>query len=255
MLSAGIPESIPLMQNTDGLETMIPVHMKDKYLEICAEWERITGLQLEHDQYKKLVIADVNNYIALFNEKECSKDDFDKLKKENPHYVFTERGGKYYYNASKCKGRFEFSDLALHKNKSFLIIPKGIYNYFIHNMLPEETVSKSKNIFEYCGGVKAKGDWMFKEVCYVKGVRYERDLQKIVRYYVSTTGCKIHKINKIDGREIQVQAGKWLLTEMNMFERKDWSNRDVDTQYYADSMYKEINNITGYKPVQQLSLF
>jgi hypothetical protein len=255
MLSLGIPESIPLMQNTDGLEMMIPVHMKDRYLEICAEWEKLTSLQLEHDSYKKMIIADVNNYIAVFNDKECSKSDYEKIREENPHYIFTERNGKYFYNASKCKGRFEFHDLALHKNKSFLVIPKGIYNYFVHHMLPEETVSKNKNIFDYCGGAKAKGDWTFREVCYYRGDKFERDLQKITRYYVSTTGCKIHKINKTDGREIQVQAGKWLLTEMSYYHRAQWSDYKVDTQYYIESMYKEINNITGYKPVQQLSLF
>ncbi len=27
---------------------------------------------------------------------------------------------------SKCKGRFEFANLAMHKNKSFLVIPKWI---------------------------------------------------------------------------------------------------------------------------------
>lgn len=255
MLSEGIPGSIPLMQNTDGLEMMIPAHMKSKYLEICAEWERITSLQLEHDEYKKMVIADVNNYIALFNSKECSKVDYDKIRQENPHYVFTEKDGRYFYNATKCKGRFEFSNLALHKNKSFLIIPKGIYNYFIHNMLPEETVAQNKNIFDYCAGVKAKGDWMFREACYVQGEKYERDLQKIVRYYVSNKGCKINKINKVDGREIQVQAGKWMLTEFNYYQKLPWLEYDVNTSYYTDGMYKEINNITGYKPVQQLNLF
>lgn len=255
MLSEGIPGSIPLMQNTDGLEMMIPAHMKTKYLEICAEWEKITALQLEHDEYKKMVIADVNNYIAMLNSKECSKLDYEKIRQENPHYAFTEKDGRYFYNATKCKGRFEFSNLALHKNKSFLVVPKGIYNYFIHNMLPEETVAQNKNIFDYCAGAKAKGDWMFKEVCYVQGDKYERNLQKIVRYYVSNKGCKIHKMNKVDGREIQVQAGKWLLTEFNYYQKLPWINYDINTSYYTDAMYKEINNITGYSPVQQLNLF
>jgi hypothetical protein len=39
MLTEGIPGAIPLMQNTDGLETLIPRKYIDKYYEICAEWE------------------------------------------------------------------------------------------------------------------------------------------------------------------------------------------------------------------------
>jgi hypothetical protein len=113
-------------------------------------------------------------------------------------------------------------------------------------MLPEETVAQNKNIFDYCAGAKAKGDWMFREVCYVQGETYERDLQKIVRYYVSNKGCKINKINKVDGREIQVQAGKWLLTEFNYYYKLPWIDYDVNTSYYTEAMYKEINNITGY---------
>lgn len=66
MLSEGIPGSIPLMQNTDGVEMMIPEQYKQKYMEICSEWEKITQLNLEHDEYKKMVIKDVNNYIGIY---------------------------------------------------------------------------------------------------------------------------------------------------------------------------------------------
>ncbi len=66
--------SIPIMQNTDGLEMMIPAHYKDKYLEICAEWEKLTKLSLEHDQYNKLILADVNNFIKFNLMNEASKN-------------------------------------------------------------------------------------------------------------------------------------------------------------------------------------
>jgi hypothetical protein len=66
MISEGIPESVPLMQNTDGVEFMIPEKDQEKYLEICKEWEKLTQLSLEHDQYQKMVIKDVNNYLAVY---------------------------------------------------------------------------------------------------------------------------------------------------------------------------------------------
>jgi hypothetical protein len=255
MLSTGIPGSIPLMQNTDGLEMMIPETYKEKYLEICAEWEKITQLQLEHDQYDKMIIGDVNNYIAVLSEKELDKSKWDELKSEKPHYVFKERNGKYYYQATKCKGRFEFTDLALHKNKSFLVIPKGIYNYFVHDIVPEQYIKTNKNIFDFCGGAKIKGDWYFMETCFRNNQRYDNMLQHIVRYYVSNRGCKIIKYNKTDKREIQLEAGKWMQTVFNVYEEKPWADFNINEDYYLQNMYKEIEHITKAKQKSQLSLF
>lgn len=60
MICEEIPDVIPLMQNTDGLETMIPRKYYDQYMAICKRWEDITNLQLEHDTYSKLMLGDVN---------------------------------------------------------------------------------------------------------------------------------------------------------------------------------------------------
>lgn len=255
MICTEIPGCIPLMQNTDGLETMIPAHYKDKYFEICKEWETITNLQLEHDEYKKIILADVNNYIAVHKTKECSEEEFKKLSKECSHYVLNSSNGRYFYNSTKCKGRFEFLDLALHKNKSFLVIPQAVYYYFVHDVLPEHYVNKNRNIMDYCGGIKAKGDWIFIETCNVRGLKLERELQKIVRYYVSNNGCKIIKKNTTDGREIQTEAGKWLQTEYNLHVDKPWEEYNINTAYYLENIYKEIDNINNPKPSIQLSLF
>lgn len=225
MLAEGIPGSVPLMQNTDGLEMMIPEEHKQKYMDICAEWEQITNLQLEHDEYSKLILADVNNYIAV------------------------NTAGK-----TKCKGRFEFDNLALHKNKSHLIVPKAVFNYFVHDVPPERTLMENKNILDYCAGVKIKGDWEFHETCIVNQAIETSVLQKTIRYYIANKGCKILKINKVDGREIQLEAGKWMQQDLSKFENKSWEEYDVNEEYYLDKIYKEIHNICP-PAKQQLSLF
>ena len=234
MISLGIPESVPVMQNTDGLETMIPAHAKDKYLEICAKWEALTNLQLEHDQYEKIILADVNNYIAQYKEKEVSYDAWASLKNEKPHYLFSLKKGKYYYAATKCKGRFEFTDLPLHKNKSALIVSKAIYHYYIHNQAPEVFLQNNRNIFDYCIGVKKKGDWTYVQTCFKNGERSDTELQGIIRYYVSNAGCKILKVNVTDGREIQTESGKWLQTVFNVYQDKPWKEYDINDDYYLD---------------------
>ena len=224
MLAEGIPGSIPIMQNTDGLEMMIPSNAKDKYLEICAEWEKITSLQLEHDEYKKIILADVNNYIAI------------------------NTAGK-----AKCKGRFDFENLALHKNKSFLIIPKAIYNYFVNDIPPEKYLADNRNIYDYCGGVKIKGDWAFQMTTVNHGNVIVENLQPTLRYYISEKGGKIVKKNKYDNRTIQLESGKWMQELFINYVDKPWIEYNIDERYYLEAIRKEIENII--KPIKQLSLF
>ena len=225
MIMTRIPDAVALMQNTDGVETIIPREHIDAYMEVCKEWEQITGLNLEHDQYSKLVLADVNNYIAV------------------------DTNGK-----AKCKGRFEFEGLALHKNKSKLIIPKALYAYFVDGTLPEHTIKHNRNILDYCIGAKSKGSWRQHAVYVKDGIAKQDELQKINRYYISNKGCKIVKINKNDKREIQLESGQWVQTVMNKLEHKQWSDYDINEKYYLNAIEKEINNIIGVKS-DQLLLF
>jgi len=224
MLTEGIPNAIPLMQNTDGLETLIPREYVDKYMEICAEWEKITNLQLEHDKYSKIVLGDVNNYIAV-----------------------TEDG------KSKCKGRFEYDNLALHKNKSFLIIPKALHAYFVDGIEPEDFLAQNQNIFDYCGGVKIKGDWEFYEHAIIDGEFQKNKLQHTIRYFISKSGCKVIKTNLFDGREIQIESGQWMQTIYIDHEEKKFDDYNINLTYYLDKIKKEIAGLEPNKG--QLKLF
>lgn len=234
MIGQEIPECIPLMQNTDGLETMIPTHAVGKYMDICSRWEQLTKLSLEHDQYKKMIIRDVNNYIAINKE--------DKV---------------------KCKGAFEWEDLdkkkvaTFHKNKSFLIIPKAIYAYFVNGIDPETFLSQNKQITDYCAGIKSKGAWYFEEQSVNGGQLSVKRLQKIVRYFISNNGSKLVKRNP-DGRLIQVEAGQWLQTVVNKINKSDTTDGyDINLQYYLDEIYKQLDQIEKVKSrsFTQLSLF
>ena len=233
MLTLAIPEGIPLMQNTDGLEMMIPENRVQDYLDVCKEWEKFTQLSLEHDEYSKMVIRDVNNYMAIY------------------------KNGKV-----KCKGAFEWEDLdkkkvaVLHKNKSFLVIPKAIYAYFVFGIKPEDYLASNNNIFDYCGAVKAKAGWYFEAVHLNQGLLQTKKLQKIVRYYVSNTGCKIVK-KHTDGREIQVEAGEWLQNIVNELNpATPFESYDINKKYYLDEIYKEIEGIQKVNlKATQLTLF
>ena len=224
MICEEIPNALPLMQNTDGLETMIPRQYVDKYMEICERWEKITNLELEHDKYSKIILGDVNNYIAI-----------------------TEDG------KSKCKGRFEFANLAMHKNKSFLVIPEAIHAYFVDGIKPEDYIKSVTNIFNFCGGVKIKGDWSFYQHKIVDGEYLVEKLQHTIRYFISNTGTKVIKKNNTDSREIQIEAGKWMQTLMIDYIEKPFTEYDINYDYYLDKINKEIRDLEPI--VTQLSLF
>jgi len=253
MITERIPGAVPLMQNTDGLETMIPREYVDEYMKICAEWEQITNLQLEHNTYQKVILGDVNNYIAVEEYKEIHPDLVEKMKKSLPYDLFKEEDGKHYHAGTKCKGRFEFHNLALHKNKSSLIIPKTLFQYFVHGIEPWISITSNPNIFDFCGGVKIKGDWEFIQHRVVNGEYQTNKLQHTVRYYMSKEGCKIIKTHKSDGREIQIEAGKWLQTLYIDHEEKPIEEYNINYDYYLDKVNKEIENFCPR--VNQLSLF
>jgi hypothetical protein len=229
--------------------------------------------------------------------------------------------GEFTSGKTKCKGRFEFEAhdkyevASLHKNKSHLIVPKAIFNYFVKGIQPRDFLVHNRNIFDYCGGVRAKGNWKFEAVSVIKNpdeifytydeiqkkehikskgwLEYEgnswikqewidknepydrlatslenafistlqneyvlnRDeLQKTIRYYISKTGSKIIKVNKSDGREIQVEAGKPLCTVFNTYKELPWEHYGVDDKYYLEQIYKEIKTLEP-PTKNQLQLF
>lgn len=232
MLATRIPGAQPLMQNTDGLEFMIDEEYEEQFYAICKEWEELTSLQLETVEYQKMIIGDVNNYIAVYTN------------------------GK-----TKCKGRFEFQELPLHKNKSMLIVPKAWYAYFVDGIDPVEFLQANRNIHDYLIGAKLRGDWFFEERGVVDGAYVQNKLQKLVRYYVSNKGVKLIKCNP-DGREIQLESGSSLQTIFNRFEEKTWEEYNVDEKFYLDKIYNEIRKIESTSEVlpvhlqnNQLTLF
>ena len=51
----------------------------------------------------------------------------------------------------------------------------------------------------------------------------------------------IIKVNKKDGREIQLEAGKWLQTVYNdMKVEPKWENYNIDKAYYLQAMQDQL---------------
>ena len=234
-----IPDSQVLQNNTDGTSIKLKRKDLDLYYNICKKWENITKLNLEYAEYSAMFIGDVNNYIGVYTN------------------------GKY-----KLKGRFEFENLPLYKNKSFLVVRKAVFNFFVNDIPPEQYLDTNKNIFDYCAGIKATGSWTYIEVDNfgssmiregkktVKNYTYTdmKPLSKIIRYYISNDGKKILKYNKTDHRKSEIDAGHWKQTVFNQYIDKPWEEYNINKEFYLDKIYKEIANIVP-KETNQLNLF
>lgn len=231
-------ENLQLIQiNTDGLTCKLPKSKEEEYYAICKEWETITNLTLEYAYYSKMAIFDVNNYLAVYTN------------------------GK-----TKCKGRMEFQNIPLHKNKSHSIIPLAVYEYFVNNKPVEETIKNHQNIFDFCAGVKArqsdiKGKSWYELHSIVDNSIHKQKLSKTVRYFISKKGQWLFKCYE-DGTQAHVEAPlklkrtnkDWKVTYFNKSWKTDsMQEYDIDYLYYIYHAKEWITQIEGDK--QQLTLF
>lgn len=208
-----IPDSQLIQINTDGLTILIKSKYQDLYYQFCKEWENITRLTLEYAYYDRMMIRDVNNYIAVYTN------------------------GK-----TKCKGAFEFENLPLHKNKSELIVRKAIFNWFTQGIPVEETINNANNILDFCVGARVKRDAKF---LYLDKNGQEYNLPRTIRYFISTSGVIIKKRFN-DGRiqflNVNPQRGKaWYQTLLNKYESTDIKQYNVNFAYYIKMAKEEIN--------------
>lgn len=254
-LCENIPCARPIMVNTDGIEIIIPKEYEQKYYDICKEWEALTQLELEFEDYHKLIIPDVNNYLGIFADKKISKEEYDKLNREYPKPILTQKEGEYFMKPVKTKGRFEI-DKPLHKNKSYRIKRIAFYNFFAHNMSVEESLKENKNIFDFSAGSRVVGSWKFKQSCVQAGDAINEDCQKTLRYYMANKGCKIIKTQKqISGKYKVIKLGANNHYEniiIKIDKNKPFIDYDIDYAFYRKLINKEINNISPQQEQQTL---
>ena len=221
----------------DGFEVKIPRQYENQYYDICKQWETLTKLELEFVDYQKMIISDVNNYISIDTK------------------------GK-----TKVKGKYEFKDIPLHKNKSHSIIPLAVYEYWVNNIPVEQTIRNHKNIFDFCAGVRAKksekGGQSRYELHYVKDGDIHIDkLSKTVRYFISNKGktlFKKYESGDSEHVEAPLRKGKmfreWKVTYFNKAYYPDsFQDYDINYDYYIIKAKDWINDIQ--KDITQLNLF
>jgi hypothetical protein len=226
-----IKNMIVLQINTDGITLKIPNNQEsiNTYYNICKNWEQQTKLQLEYVEYSKMVIRDVNNYLAITTQ------------------------GKVKY-----KGAFEVdkvvgSEPAYHKDNSFRIIPYALSEFFVKNIPIKDTIMNHTNIYDFCGRQKFGRDsyGMIHYLGYKDNLPTEivEKQQKNVRYYISNKGATFIKYYT-KGTSECIHVGQ-RVNIFNNYIKKEFNEYDINYKFYIHEANKEVNNIIS----NQLSLF
>lgn len=197
-----------IQANTDGITMRIrrdKKHNIDRTLEL---WERNTKLSLEKVEYSKMVIADVNNYIAVKTD-----------------------------GTVKRKGRYDY-ECEWHQNASALVVPKVAEKVLLEGAPILETLQKWPDIFDFMKRVKAnRGTNLVTKVMN----EYDPLGTQTQRYYVTPSGVKMFKDmpplkGKSERRYIAVEAGR----ELCLCNHASNAKLPVDYEYYAGEVEKLV---------------
>lgn len=207
--------------NTDGILYLIPKDVN--YQMILKEWEELTKLTLETEEYEAFYQFAINDYLAIGKGYSQTKDA--KLIKE--------------------KGLF-IDKVSLGKGMQPMIIPKALRAYFADGIPVEFTVRTSRNLNDFI---------TYQKVDKKFNVEYNDKLvSRINRYYMSTNGSKLYKCvvdeeGKRSGYTNMLKASGVTIVN-NLDEITEFPN-NINYRYYIGECNKIINAFEN----RQLSLF
>lgn len=148
-----------IQANTDGITMYAPRRLKNRIGAICGTWEQMTGLNLEHVEYSKMFVRDVNNYVA-------QKVD----------------------GSVKRKGAFEY-DVDWHQDASALVVQKVAEKVLIEGAPIRATVESWPNLFDFMLRARVTSNSALYLLKHGKKI----PLDRTQRYYISKSGGELFK--------------------------------------------------------------
>jgi hypothetical protein len=212
--------------NTDGVTIGYDVKEEASVKEAMALWSKVARIVLEEKFYQKMVIMDVNNYLAV--------DLKGKVK----------RKGLFGYSMDPAD-----SEMFYHKNPSMLVVPKALEAYYVHNVPIRDYIMNSKDIFDFCIGIKKKDAFDVIEYSIGRAGTVEKKNvnAKVIRYYVSTEQSKLKKFykrgTKKAGSYVDLESG-WATKMFNVYEGKEMKDYNIDYAYYITEARKVLDKIS-----------
>jgi hypothetical protein len=160
-----IPGLRMIQANTDGVTVYLPREHIPALDAIRKEWESITGLELEEARYSRMMIRDVNNYIAEYES--------GKIKRKGAYEYETE----WHQDASAL--------VVIKAAESALLDSENIRNYILTHPDPLDFMLRAK--------VPRNTQLMIGD----------KPQQRITRYYISNNGQPMYKIMPpVKGKEL-----------------------------------------------------
>lgn len=214
-----IPGLDLIQVNTDGITVRLPRAQLDALKFVSETWQQVTGLVLEEVEYSRMMIRDVNNYIAEGAD--------GKLK----------RKGAY------CYGK----DLDWHQNFSSQVIAKAAEAALVRNEDIGTFIRNNMNPLDFM--LRTKVDRSSRLVI---GPNDEQ-LQNITRYYVSNGGAPLTKIMPptpkqlvknpaAPERRFSINAG-WNVTPCNHM--SEFGRAPINYDFYIQEAEKLVNPLRG----------
>jgi len=199
--------------NTDGITLFVPKVMRGIAEDICRVWEKHTRLSLEHVEYARMWIADVNSYLA-----------------EKPN------------GEVKRKGRYDYA-LDWHKDHSALVVPKVAEKVLTEGVPILDTLENWSDRDDFM--LRAKVNRGSRLVLEHEG--QEMPLERTQRYYIAKEGGQLVKIMpplaRAPGapRRIAVQSG-WKVVPCNSRLPAEMSPR-IDYRWYQQEVEKLVMEV------------
>ena len=165
-----IPGLELIQANTDGITVRLPRSLTWTFDVYKKDWEKDTGLELEEVEYRSMYIRDCNNYVSI------KTDGSTKLK------------GAYWYPRS-----LEDYEGCWNKDFSMMVVQKCTEIMLIEDINPEAIIGIFTDKFDFMKYYKAKGASVL--------MHGDQPTQKTCRYYVSTAGLPLKKIDPPRGPE------------------------------------------------------
>lgn len=206
-----------IQSNTDGLLVRL-YHPDDYYLidDICYEWEQRTKMELEFEEYVKVIQKDVNNYILV-----PSGPLYDE--KGKPRW---EAKGAYVKHLSPLD-----NDLP--------IVNEAIVNWFVKGIDPEETIFKCKELIKFQKIVKISNKYDY--------ARYgkKRMNEKVFRVFASVDNNdkSLRKIKDGVAEKIAYVPDCCFIVNDDVTQRTVPGK--LDYWWYWDLAVKRINDFIG----------
>lgn len=198
-----------IQSNTDGV--LVKLNHPDDYDlidDICYEWEQRTRMELEFEEYVKVIQKDVNNYILVGRDgKVESKGAW--VKKLNP------------------------------LDNDLPIVNEAVLNWFVHGIDPEETIFSCKDLIKFQKIVKISGNYEYAR--YGKTPMYE----KVFRIFASVdkNDKELLKVRNREASRISYTPDRCFIVNDDVTKMK--IPPKLDYWWYWDMALERINGFIG----------